>query len=349
MNLLVITQKVDKDDSNLGFFHEWLIEFAKNFEKIIVVCLFKKTKYDLPSNIKVVSLGKERNGPKLKFLFNFYKIIWRERKNYDFVFVHMTPIYVALGGFFWRLYKKKVSLWFTHKSVTIWLYLAEKFCNVIFTATPGSFRLASKKVKVVGHGIDLKQFKKQKIDNRRQSLALVTVGRISPVKDYETLIKALEFLKEKNIDFNIDIIGAPVLDADKVYLEKLKTEVKNKDLNKRVKFIGGLSQDGLIPRLQSADVFVHMSRTGSLDKTILEAMATGLLIVSCNSATKEVVDQYKNELIFKEGDAKQLADCIQNLRSLDEDRKNKIRKMLSKIVEQNELSQLIGKIKKELK
>ena len=32
MNLLLITQKIDKDDPILGFFHRWVEEFAKHFE-----------------------------------------------------------------------------------------------------------------------------------------------------------------------------------------------------------------------------------------------------------------------------------------------------------------------------
>ncbi|MEA3398315.1 MAG: hypothetical protein U9R06_01065, partial [Patescibacteria group bacterium] len=80
MNLLIITQKVDKQDSNLGFFHDWLLEFAKNFEQIIVICL-QKGDYALPDNVKIISLGKDRGVNKLSLLFNFYKIIWQEKNN----------------------------------------------------------------------------------------------------------------------------------------------------------------------------------------------------------------------------------------------------------------------------
>ena len=138
MKLLIITQKVDRNDPILGFFHRWIIEFAKHFESIAVICLFEG-EHNLPANVKVLSLGKEEGGARisktLRYIVRFYNYIWRERKNYDAVFVHMNPIYVVLGGVLWRMWKKKISLWYTHKSVDLKLRAAEKFVHFIFTAS----------------------------------------------------------------------------------------------------------------------------------------------------------------------------------------------------------------------
>ena len=41
MKLLIITQKVDINDDNLGFFHDWIKEFARQVENVIVICLQK--------------------------------------------------------------------------------------------------------------------------------------------------------------------------------------------------------------------------------------------------------------------------------------------------------------------
>ena len=59
MKLLIVTQKVDQNDSVLGFFHKWIIQFAGHFETVTVVCL-EKGNYDLPKNVRVLSLGKEQ-------------------------------------------------------------------------------------------------------------------------------------------------------------------------------------------------------------------------------------------------------------------------------------------------
>lgn len=131
MNLLILTQKVDRDDPILGFFHRWIEEFSNHCDKVTVICL-SLGKYDLPKNVKVLSLGKEeqlRKRPdlgnfkrsvlgeqlnRLKYIWHFYKYIWQERKNYDSVFVHMNQEYVLLGGLIWKLFGKKVMLWRNH-------------------------------------------------------------------------------------------------------------------------------------------------------------------------------------------------------------------------------------------
>ena len=74
MKLLIITQKVNREDSVLGFFHSWIREFATHFEKVTVICLEKGT-YDLPQNVAVLSLGKEGQRSKVKGLSPGWNIV----------------------------------------------------------------------------------------------------------------------------------------------------------------------------------------------------------------------------------------------------------------------------------
>ena len=41
MRLLVLTQKVDREDDVLGFFHEWLRRFSAQCEAVEVICLYE--------------------------------------------------------------------------------------------------------------------------------------------------------------------------------------------------------------------------------------------------------------------------------------------------------------------
>src|SRR3989338_5542847 len=213
MRLLIITQKVDKNDQLLGFFIAWLERFSKKFEKINVLCL-ERGEFSLPDNVRVVSLGKDMRVSKPVQLFNFYKNIFK--KYYDSVFVHMNPIWVVLGGLSWKFMNKKIFFWYTHKAVTPKLRLAEKFADVIFTASKESFRLPSKKVIITGHGIDTELFQpSEKLKVKSEKLMILSVGRIAPVKNYETLINAAKILKDKNIDFSVTIVGEAPLKQDR--------------------------------------------------------------------------------------------------------------------------------------
>ncbi len=290
--LLIITQKVDSEDQLLGFFIDWIIRLAQRFEKISILCL-QEGKYALPSNVRVISLGKDRGLPKYIWLLNFYRHIIGLKNDYDAVLIHMNPIWVVLGGGLWKILRKKVYLWYTHKAITFKLRIAEKFVNKVFTASKESFRLSSKKVIVTGHGIDTELFKPDpnKIEDRSYKLKLLSVGRIAPVKNYGTLIEAAKILADRGVDFIITIVGEPALERDKDYEENLKLKVKILKLEDNFNFVGKVNYKDLPRYYQSHDLFIHLSKTGSLDKTLLEAMACGMRVLSSNDAAKSFLPE----------------------------------------------------------
>ena len=67
MKLLILTQKVDKEDPVSGFFHGWILELSKRFEKVSVICL-EKGNFNLPKNVEVFSLGKESGRSRIKYV-----------------------------------------------------------------------------------------------------------------------------------------------------------------------------------------------------------------------------------------------------------------------------------------
>lgn len=332
MKLLILTQKVDKNDDVLGFFHDWIREFSKHSEKITVICLYKG-KFDLPANVRVLSLGKEAGASRIKYLFNFYRYIMAERKNYDSVFVHMNVGYVILGSFIWKILNKKIGLWYVHKAVDWKLRLAEKLTDVIFTASQKSFRLKSDKVKVFGHGIDTDKFKPSGIFSKNTDI--ISVGRIALVKNYGLLIDAAKILDERKIKFNIKIAGAPILDADKFYFEGLKKRVKENNLGNKFHFIGSIPHGEIMDVYSIGKIFVNLSDTGSIDKAVLEAMSAGLLVLTSNEAFRNILaDKY-----FTSKDSSVFGEKLIALMNSESD--PSLRKY---VVENHSLKSLIGKI-----
>jgi glycosyltransferase involved in cell wall biosynthesis len=303
--ILIFTQVLDHNHPALGFFLDWIREFAKHCEQITVICLYKG-EYDLPENVRVLSLGKEGNNfqfsifnfqliSKFKYLINFYKFIWRERKNYDKVFIHMNQIYVILGGWCWRLFGKRIGLWYTHGKVSLSLRMAEKITNIIFTASKESCRLDSGKIRIVGHGIDLNKFKYWE-RKPGDVFKIITVGRISPVKDLETIINAYEILEKKTENVSLEFIGGAGLPEHQEYLNEMRELVKKKGLNDKIIFAGPVPVEKIPEYLYNSDLFVSASRTGSLDKVVIEAMATGLPVISSNEAFRGVLEVFSNKL-----------------------------------------------------
>lgn len=305
MKLLIITQKVDKDDSNLGFFHDWLDKMAGLADIFIIANEVKE--YNLPENIKIYSLGKERKNCRIIRVIRYWLLLLKLLPKSDGIFFHMCPEYVLAAGFLPKIFRKKSLLWYTHKSVNWKLWLAEKLVNKIFTASRESFRLASKKVKIVGHGINV-DFFKPGIVGRPKDLKLLTVGRISPVKDLEVLISAVAELKNKFPGIIFDIAGEPLLKEDKNYLGNLKSLIQNRGLGNNIFFAGAKKYSDLPAVYNSHNVFIHASRTGSMDKAVLEALACGLNIFTSSEAYADLGGAVSG---FKQEDFKDLAAKIE--------------------------------------
>lgn len=272
MRLLIITQKVDADDSILGFFHRWITEFAKRCESVTIICL-ELGEHELPANVRILSLGKEEKVSRVKYLRRFFSYIWKERENYDAVFVHMNPEYVVLGGWLWHMWSKRVALWYTHKSVDLKLRLAAFFSDVIFTASRESFRLESEKVKVLGHGIDVDFFSPDEGVVRGEHL--LTVGRLMSTKRHDLAISAAAIAHRP-----IRIAGEG---TERVNLESLASK-----LGVAAEFLGPLNQDRLREEYRRAAFLVHTSETGSLDKVVLESLACGLKVISSSPSLSDL-------------------------------------------------------------
>ncbi len=345
MNLLILTQKVDKDDSNLGFFHSWIAEFSKHFEKVLVVCLYKG-KSDLPENVRVISLGKEDGQSRVKYLLNFYSYIWFERKNYDKVFVHMNQVYVLLGGLIWKALGKDVYLWYTHKSITTSLRGALVFVKKVFSASTESFRIKTNKINIMGHGIDIDlfAFDSGKVFNEN-SLKVVTVGRISQSKDLVTILKAIRMLTI-DVAITFDIVGSTITKEDILYFDTVKKYVSENGLSDIVMFHGAMPQEKVIPFLYGADVFIHTSITGSLDKAGLEPLSCGIPVLSSNDALVSILSPYG--LTFKSRDAMSLVTALKSFMRR-EDKKEISQKLRDVVVQNHSLKSLISRLSDSVK
>ncbi|OHB17057.1 MAG: hypothetical protein A2749_02450 [Parcubacteria group bacterium RIFCSPHIGHO2_01_FULL_45_26] len=289
MRLLIITQKVNSTDSNLGFFTRWILEFATKCEKITVICL-EKGEYNFPSNVRVTSLGKEIGLNRFARLLRFYKYILKYSSEYDCVFVHMNPEYVILGGLWWRLAAKKIALWYTHKSVNWQLRLAEKLTNFVFTASTESFHLSSKKLHVLGHGIDTDFFRPS--PGHLVCNNVITVGRITPSKKLAEMIKVVNQVRERGTKVSFLVAGEASTIQDIKYKEALP---------KGVSFIGTIRHAKLPDFYQSAKLFLNFSATGSMDKAVLEALSCGVPVLTINEAFKPLgQDVYKGDCTTNE-------------------------------------------------
>ena len=292
MHLLIVTQKVDKEDENLGAFYYWFERISREVDDVTIITSFVGN-VDLPPHVKIYSLGKEKGTGKFSRLKTFFELFSCHYAACDAVFFHQIPEFVIAASPFLLSLQKRSVLWYAHKSVTFRLKLAEKLVDFIATSSPEGFRLPSKKVVYTGQAINTDLFKpmqKRPLPDGEKKLKLITVGRISPIKNYEQIINACA--AGKNIwpaEWSLSIVGGPILPRDYAYLESLKQLIAQKDLSSHINFLGSAGYSHIPALLQEHDIFINVSGTGSLDKAVFEAMSVGMSVLTANEAYRSIV------------------------------------------------------------
>jgi glycosyltransferase involved in cell wall biosynthesis len=303
MRVLIFTQKIDRRDDGLGFFHRWLEVFSTRFESIIAVGLGIGD-VDLPKNVKVYSLGKEQKQSRLQYLFRFYTYIWRERKNYDVVLVHMNKEYVVLGGLFWRLMGKKVVLWYNHRVGTFQARLAGMLAHTILYTSSYSFFSHWPKAIQMPVGIDTDMFKP---DYSAKVHALLCLGRIAPVKNVDVLIEAAHILYNEGIKIPTHIYGG-ALAKDAEYEAKIRERALPLVEAGIITFHGQVSNIDTPAIYRKYEIYANLTPSGSFDKTIIEAMASGSLVIASNKSFEDLLPpRYHRLMVFEDRNAAEFA------------------------------------------
>lgn len=343
MNIFITTQIVDKDDAGLGFFHSWIEVFAKHCEQVTVVCL-KKGTYSFPPNVRVLSLGKDEGLPKWRWLLRFYQYVWQYQKEYDITFTHMNPEYVVLAGIPWRLMGKRVGLWYTHGSVPWTLRIAEKFAHVVFTGSPKSFRLASRKKNVMGQGITTELFKPESRLGRNTT-TIISFGRMSAAKGHDQVVRSLSALSEDFPTLQLRIVGGTITDEDSTYEASLRKLVDDLSIQDRVTFVGGVPHEKVAEELQRADVYVSASTTGSADKTVYESMAMKLPVITSNESFVDTFPLEYRNMVISSNEPNDIIPALRSILELIPEEREKMGDELRKeILEKYDINSLVRRI-----
>ena len=346
MKILLLTQKIDQTDSLLGFFTNWVIEFARQAEKVTVICL-ELERHDL--TVPVFSLGKETGRSRFKYISNFYRLIVRERGNYDTVFVHMNQEYVLLGAMVWKLLGKKVYLWRNHPNGGLLTRLAVLLSDRVFCTSDRSFTARFKKTELMPAGIDTNIFKPPASDFIRLPQSVLYLGRISSIKKVETIISALNILAEKSVKFIAKFYGAGLdLPQEKKYYQAIRDQAKTLEQNGAVNFLGLIANTETPAIYQNHEVLVNTTPTGSFDKVILEMMASGGLILISNQSFRRYLPVDLQELFLcTENDPADLAKKLEVLLALPLADKQRLGQQLREVVvAEHSLKSLVAKVVK---
>lgn len=165
-----------------------------------------------------------------------------------------------------------------------------------------SFYKMESNVPLINNGVDLEKYPLS-IRGNNNIIELIHIGRFSPQKNHEVLIDAFNFVVKERKNIRLTLVG------DGELRESIEAKVKALGIGNYIKFLG-IRED--IPDLLAAsDIFVMSSDWEGLPLTVLEAMSTGMPIISTNvGGVPDICENGKNGFLVDSQNPKQLYEAI---------------------------------------
>ncbi len=148
------------------------------------------------------------------------------------------------------------------------------------------------------------QWKKER--DTSKPIVLITTMRDNFYKGIETILKASLFLKNQNVPFVWNLIG---INENSRFLKLFKKEYD--DVKDCLKILGSVYEEGMLPLMQSSDVYVQTSHIENSPNGLAEAMLIGMpCIATYVGGTGSYIKQYHDGILIQDGDAWMMAATI---------------------------------------
>jgi len=161
-------------------------------------------------------------------------------------------------------------------------------------------------IAVIPNGIDTNKFYPAKEKTLEKPIKLLTVCRLISRKRIDLLIRAVAKAKSLGLDAKLGIAGEGNLMAQ---LQRLAKELNVAD---DVNFIGRVPAEQMPQLYRDNDIFVMSSAHEGMSNAMLEAMASGLPIITtrCEGVQELITD---NGIVLEQANAEEIAKAIKKL------------------------------------
>ena len=308
--LVFATQKLDPGDPVLAATVPMVRALAARVDELVVLC-DSAVPEAVPENARVHAFGaatQAQRGVK------FTAALLRELSPRPLgVVAHMVPLYAVLAAPLVRPRRIPLVLWYTHWKGHVVVRAAEKVSTGVVSVDRESFPLPSRKVRGIGHGIDIDEFPCSEGPGEGGPLRALALGRYSPVKGLEAILRGVALAGGVRLEAH-GSTGDGEYDGHKRELERLAREL-GVDTE-----LGGPVARSEVPALFArSHVLINNTLVGGRDKVVYEAAAACLPVLTSNEAFR---DMLSGDLLFDGAHPESLATC---LRSLDRRRRADLR------------------------
>jgi glycosyltransferase involved in cell wall biosynthesis len=194
------------------------------------------------------------------------------------VVAHMCPIYAVLAAPLVRPLRVPLVLWFTHWRASDLLKGAERLSSAVTSVDERSFPLPSRKLRAIGHGIDLEEFRCAP-PREGGGLRLLALGRYSTAKGLDVTVAAVPLAGD---DVELHVYGPALSDDERAHRAELEQVVAELGLDGRVTIGDPVPRAEVPALLATHDALVNNMRAGAPDKVVYEAAAACLPVLASN-------------------------------------------------------------------
>jgi glycosyltransferase involved in cell wall biosynthesis len=337
----------DTADPILGFTTTWIRAVANKVEHVDVITM-RAGAVDVPGNVRVWSIGKEKGYSEARRAAEFYRYLFHSlRDGVDACFSHMTPLFSIMAAPALKAHGVPLVTWYAHLHLNPKLKLAHRLSTRMVTSLATAYPYRKDKLVVIGQGIDTDLFSPDAHRAVESPVPMILcVGRMSPVKDHPTLLKAAALLRKlKGSPFRLVIVGGPATESDSAYLNRLQEEIDRLGLRPVTEFVPPVPMPELVNWYRQCAVHVSLTPIGSGDKAALEAMSCGRPCVMANAGFRETLGEHGEALLFKAHDARDLAARLEWVLSLPDSTRSIIGLSLrDQVVQRHSLTALGDKL-----
>ena len=155
MRLLLFNMAMDLDDPLLEFVVHWVRPLAQIADRVHVITM-RTGRMDVPDNVRVYSVGKEKGYNEPRRVIEFYRILGHVLRDnrIDVCFSHMIPIFTVLAAPILKIKRIPIVTWYAHASLTWTLKLAHHLSDQMVLSLSSAYPYKHDKLTQVGQGID---------------------------------------------------------------------------------------------------------------------------------------------------------------------------------------------------
>lgn len=301
MRLLLVTFVLDDFHPSLSWQAYVARELAAKVETLTVLTTRLGRIEGMPANVDIVTpparpLGvPHRYGGRWAYNFEIYGLC--KKRRIDAVFVHMAKDWAYQLKPAFSALRLPVVMWYAHGSVTLGLRTAVRCVDSVLTSTPDGCRLKSDKISVIGQAIDVKSFAPP---DKRTLDSILYVGRITRRKRVDLIFEVAKELKKMDMGDafpTVIVVGASRTMDDLRFEYELRSSIWMERMENAVKLLGHVPHERIPEFYQRAFVHLNVSETGSMDKSVMEALAAGCPVLTSNAAFKETLREYPEFIV----------------------------------------------------